>query len=101
MISLSRPHSLHGERDSDGTQDPAAEEPTGAAGRVHHGPGKVRADLQGGGRCLLVMVKRSHQIQFSSNISLNVKRSDEFLHCIFIDNLFKSFETPDNFTMII
>ncbi len=98
---LSRPHSLHGERDSDGTPDPAAEEPAGAAGRVHHGPRKVRADLQGGGRCLLVMVKRSDQIQLSYKSSLNVERPYEFLHCLFIDNLFKSFKTPDNFTLII
>ncbi len=100
-FALSRPHSLHGERDSNGTPNSAAEEPAGAAGRVHHGPRKVRADLQGGGRCLLVMVKRSDQIQLSSNISLNVKRSDEFLHWLFTHNLFKSFKTPDNVNLII
>jgi hypothetical protein len=47
------------------------------------------------------MVKRSDQIQLSSNISLNVKRSDEFLHWLFTHNLFKSFKTPDNVNLII
>ncbi len=91
MLSSSRPHSLHGERDSDGTPNSAAEEPAGAAGRVHHGPRKVRADLQGGGRCLLVMVKRSDQIQLSYKSSLNEKRLMSSFAAFFIQNLLRAF----------